>query len=59
MTVDSTADDSLAAWDEPADTTVSSESFDLPSEGNLEEEKNAAEEEFMLPDENVSEAAAT
>ena len=59
MTVDSTADDSLPDFDEPADTTVSSESFDLPSDVNLEEEKNAAEEEFMLPDENVSEAAAT
>ena len=59
MTVDSTADDSLPDFDEPADTTVSSESFDLPSDVNLEEEKNAAEEEFMLPDENVSEVAAT
>ena len=59
MTVDSTADDFLPDFDEPADTTVSSESFDLPSDVNLEEEKNAAEEEFMLPDENVSEAAAT
>ena len=59
MTVDSTADDSLPDFDEPADTTVSGESFDLPSDVNLEEEKNAAEEEFMLPDENVSEAAAT
>ena len=59
MTVDSTADDSLPDFDEPADATVSSESFDLPSDVNLEEEKNAAEEEFMLPDENVSEVAAT
>ena len=59
MTVDSTADDSLPDFDEPDDATVSGESFDLPSDVNLEEEKNAAEEEFMLPDENVSEAAAT
>ena len=59
MTVDSTADDSLPDFDEPADATVSGESFDLPSDVNLEEEKNAAEEEFMLPDENVSEVAAT
>lgn len=59
MTVDSTADDSLPDFDEPDDVTVSGESFDLPSDVNLEEEKNAAEEEFMLPDENVSEAAAT
>ena len=59
MTVDSTADDSLPDFDEPDDATVSGESFDLPSDVNLEEEKNAAEEEFMLPDENVSEVAAT
>lgn len=59
MTVDSTADDSLPDFDEQDDATVFGESFDLSSDVNFEEEKNAAKEEFVLPDENVSEAAAT